>query len=459
MEKMSHSLYTLEIFLILFSIGGILGFIGHIFLAIPLAFLFLFWFFVAALFMLLQFPRTFLFFLIIVRMSLDYTSEYISIPVTQSVSITLSQITGVAVFALMTIFFFFRRATLANPPLKTPMIILFLWGCATFVYSVAPQETLKEIIRIADVFLLYVLSFSVFNTKDSFKRLLQVILLSAILPLSFALSQYVLGIGLSDAFVSIPRIFGTFAHPSVLGLYLLIIFTIGWLYGLLYAKSSTNRTGIMFLMLVVTAVIGMTYARIIWIDCMILALLLSYVTWGKRMLPIAIIGILFFLSLPTVQERFADVTQKSVDSSILWRIQLWNDMIDYTFLSSAQYFGQGLNTAQTVIGNYRGQTYGDVEPHNDALKFFLEGGYIGLALFVVYTVWVAWYLFRKYQNAPNVPAKTVAFFLLVLWALITLASMSDNVFKNTPVQWIFWILLGAASRAYFIPSLKTHSHA
>lgn len=436
-------------FLTLFSVCSVVALFGIVFFSLPVLSIYAVWITLGALYLLIRDPKILLFLIILARMSLDYTSEFITFPLTQTIFLTLSQATALFVFAIGLFYAVTHIRTFKQLPLKFPIAMLMLWGIATLTYTIHPGETLREVIRMGDVFLLFFLSYHLISNKEYFKQLLNVILLASAIPLIAGFVQHFLGLGYPDIYAPVPRIFGTFSHPSVLGLYMLIMFAVGWLYGMLYAKTPRQWAPLIAYLSVVALLIGFTYARIIWIDLVLLCFIFSLFMWGKKILPWILLAITFVALLPPVQERFADIQDRSVDSSVLWRLQLWGDMVDYTSLQENQLLGSGLNTARTLIGEYRGSTYGDADPHNDFLKFYLEGGFIGLGVYIVFLFWIAFFLFQKFLGVQEKEQRVLSLFLLTLWGLIILAGLSDNVFKNTPVQWLYWILLGASLRVFF----------
>ncbi len=102
-----------------------------------------------------------------------------------------------------------------------------------------------------------------------------------------------------------------------------------------------------------------------------------------------------------------------------------------------------MDTAPLVSERLRGTALGPNETHNDFVKFFVEGGWVGLGVFLFYLTSLLYILIKNYRLCPKNSALRISFGILILFFLsIELASLTDNVFKNTPVQWLFFIVLG-----------------
>jgi len=98
-----------------------------------------------------------------------------------------------------------------------------------------------------------------------------------------------------------------------------------------------------------------------------------------------------------------------------------------------------MNTFPLVSENIRGIKLGSNDSHNDYVKFFVEGGVIGLAIFLISLFLIGRLFFLASRSTPESAIQSAFMLLLILFAVLEIAALSDNVFKNTPVQWIFFI--------------------
>jgi O-antigen ligase len=161
--------------------------------------------------------------------------------------------------------------------------------------------------------------------------------------------------------------------------------------------------------------------------------------------PILLFFALLLITIPFVQERVVDIFEMSADSSVLWRINIWKDGINQVFVENRFLFGFGLDTFPAVITNLHTQEFGSPDTHNDFVKFFVEGGVVGL---LVYIFWMGWFfvrLFLLFFDAKKEKRNDVEmyFIIFIFFLCIGMASLSDAVFKSTPLQWVLWITIGS----------------
>lgn len=106
--------------------------------------------------------------------------------------------------------------------------------------------------------------------------------------------------------------------------------------------------------------------------------------------------------------------------------------------------GSGMDTFPKVSESIRGTNHGPNDPHNDFVKLFVEGGIVGLSIFILYLFSLGYLLIKKYRESRKESALKLAFGILFIFFLtLELSALTDNIFKNTPVQWLFFIAFGA----------------
>ncbi len=436
-NKTFLALLVLGIFIFLGLLSIIFSFSYFFAVAISLGFLSIILFFKDPLLLLCS--------LIIIRMSLDYSSNFLYFKIAENVSLSLSQLVGIAIALLGGMLLIFKRKNLKNFSLLLPFLIMILWGGFTLFFSVSPKESFQEIVRIFDLLVVSALAFTSITSKKDFKKLLLAILISAFLPIIFGVYQFIFNIGFQDNSVSIPRIFGTFSHPNVFSMYLFGIISLAFLYIFTVAENKKARFFCGLFVLVNTIILLLTYTRIAWIALLFFIGVLGVMRFRKLIIPLIIIPILLFAFSPEFQKRISETINPSADSSIVWRENLWKDAINKTIADKDTLTGSGINTFPIISQSARGIALGSNESHNDFVKFFIEGGLLGLGVFIIYLGTIISILLKqKKLNRKNPKLALVFEILLVMFLAIIISSLSDNIFKNTPLQWIFWITLGGS---------------
>jgi O-antigen ligase len=391
-----------------------------------------------ALFLYTRRPLIFLTLLIITRMSIDFSAESTSFAI-DTFSISLSQILGLGIATIGIISVFHFREHLRLFPLNIPFLIIFLWGLTSLSFSLSPILGVQELLRFFSIWSIGFLAYATVKSRDDARALFLALFCSAILPILFGIYQFMNGIGLEDENVSIPRIFGTFSHPNVFSLYLATLAGITILFLLSFTKDLKEKMWSAAFLLILSLTLLLTYTRIGWIALFLFLVLVALYRFRLALVPLLLVPILLYAVVTPIRDRVDESLTPTVDSSLTWRQGIWHDTITATRMDSHRFVsGSGMNTFPLVSESIRGMKLGSNDSHNDFVKFFVEGGIIGLALFLLSLFLVGRALFLAIRTGQGVLRS--AFVLTgILFLVLEIAALSDNVFKNTPVQWLFFI--------------------
>jgi O-antigen ligase len=387
-------------------------------------------------------PLLLLSLLLVARMSLDYSSEFFQISF-RDYHMTLSQALGGAIAALGALLLFLQRKKLGSFPLLFPFGLLIAWGLSTAAYSIAPATTLKEVLRLFDLFSLAFFAFAAVKSRDDVRTLFLAFFASSLLPILFGAYQSVYGIGFEDADVSIPRIFGTFSHPNIFSLYLFTIIVFALLALFLFVRNRRERVVLWGFLGLLLLMLFLTYARVAWVALFLFGVFLAFFRYRLLLFPILLLPLVLFAFSGTFQSRVAESLHPDPDSSIVWRQTLWHDVTLKSVQDGRRLLGSGMDTFPIVSESLRGTRLGSNDPHNDFVKFFVEGGYLGLAVFALYLFSIFFILLSRFLRTNDPWLRTAFGFLILLFLVLEIAALSDNIFKNTPVGWLFFIALGA----------------
>ncbi len=389
-------------------------------------------------------PLLFLLCIIPFRMALDFSGEFFLMRIADKVFLTPSQLIGMQVFLICIIFFlFFPKAKEAFRGLF-PVWIFFLWAVVSIVFSVAPFETARDLIRIFDIFALTSIAFVVTKSFVDVKRILFAILLSSIIPICFGVWQFVTGSWFPNEPDNLNRIYGTFGHPNAFGMYLFALTVFSFIFFRLFAHSHRERVFALAVGIFSLTLMFLTLSRVSWVIFFFFFFALAVLKFRKLLIGMFFIPFFFFLTVPSVQDRTLELFRPSVDSSVLWRINIWNETISRTIVEDRVIFGFGFSTFSSVVGALESVEFGSLDAHNDFVRFFVEGGIIGLMMYLFWMGMFVLILFNLSRDVGrNEKDRELFLYLLIFFLAWILASFSDAVFKSTPIQWIFWIFLGA----------------
>lgn len=388
-------------------------------------------------------PIIFLTCIIPFRVILDYFGETILFQIGES-SFNYSRVFGIGIFILCGIFFALNRQFIKFTRIFWPFWILFFWGMISYFYSIEPYSTVKELLRIFYIFALATIAYGLSLNTENIKKLITGVIFSAVIPLIFGIEQFFSGNGYVGEYDSLNRVYGTFGHPNVFGTYLFIIIAVIFIYIRFYAKNLLETTLLWCIGICSFLIMLATYSRVSWVMFLVFFLISSLLFYRKLFLAIITGSIFLFLLFPSIQSRINDIFIPSSDSSILWRFQIWQDAISQVFLSKKELFGFGLDTFSSVISSLHTRQFGSANAHNDFVKFFVEGGIVGFSCYIFFMGWFLFDFLRKYLEKSRDKNQRELFLVFgILFFCIFLASFSDMIFWNTPLNLVFWILAGA----------------
>ncbi|NCU41419.1 MAG: O-antigen ligase family protein [Candidatus Moranbacteria bacterium] len=401
-------------------------------------------------------PLTLLETLLIMRPSLDRISETttIIIPFTENFSLSIAQGFGAMVVLLGILFFIQKRKSFWKMPLSLVFTILLLWGSLTLLYSENISRTLYELFRLFSIFFIFTFSYYLITNRQRFIRLLLAITLSTLIPVLTAWMQFFLGIGYTDVAFSVPRMYGTFTHPNIFALYLII--AMGAVLSLFVLLPDKKHRFLLFFPLgTLFLALIFTYARAAWGTFFIFIGIFTLFKYPKAIPFLIITPLVLFFASTTIQDRFSDAFNFSPSSSFVWRVNLWKDTIGKTLQENKEVFGYGLNTFEQVAEDLRGLRFVVNDPHSEFVRSFVEGGYIGFGIFLFFSLAPVWLLWKKRlffsSQSPTRQTQQASDVFLLLWALVIallLLSFTDHVLRSTMAQWILWAMIGGALGTY-----------
>ena len=405
------------------------------------------------------FGEYFILILLAGRPAIDYWRDYNLIS-TRLFDINTNAAVAVFLLVWSVIFFIKNHQYFKQLPLKIPWLLFTIWCAASFFYTYNLVATITETIKLASLFGLFGICY-IMTQKDQalFKNgFLKAATAAAIIPIAMGLYQFITRTGIDIDEVS-NRIYGTFAHPNVLGTFalLLLIIVVREILAteqtqadlLDLKKDSSLKWATLFLLFIIL----LTYTRIAWIGSALLFLIIGF-RYYKKLLAytlgaLLLVYILFFpinrylvnnyninlQSSPIVLR----LTARNQDSdSIRWRTNLITKVLP---LFKEKYLvGYGYGTFARVwddnkdIENLWDNTS---EAHNDYIKVAFESGVIGLALFLLIFVVL---LYRQMSYATRHQWQNIVF-VASIFIYLTL-SLSDNMLHHTPVIWWFWAVWG-----------------
>ena len=340
----------------------------------------------------------------------------------------------ISAFIFMMVFYKFRIHKLRL--FEVSLLFFFIFYCATGIYARYPLDSIRLIVAIILVLIVYFIMRFIFSAI-SIKELEKAILLSGIgfnvLSLAlFAFGAYTLGFDFVGNGVraygilldrGVPRLIGTFSDPN--------IFAFGNFLFFYYYVTHLKEKGAKLGLLLSATTLLLTFSRGAYLAVLLGGLLLFLTAKAKTKMKIMLLGppILYVLILAAsklfnmdivkiVGDRFSESTTDSGSG----RFEIWENGLK--LFTDNPVFGIG-------IYNYRAYSNAlfnnDHYMHNTFLEVLTESGVIGFTLYLIVFVWV-FYDFYIHRNSAIDIRYLFATFVSMLLFMSSLSLVASEVF-------------------------------
>ncbi len=392
-----------------------------------------------------------LFIFLFIRPLIDFATELKLFSV-GSVTINLLFVYGALMLLFSLIVFLYDYHDLREKRITTLWLLFIAWSTVSLLYSFDVFGSIKELSRYLSIFFSFALGVMLIKKSKDLTQLIKVIIFSSIIPAAFAVSQLYFRNGLMED--GINRAFGTFAHPNMLAYYLLLPITLSVFLFLTIKKDRIEAYGYLIISLFLSVILVFTYTRGAYVALLLIFLIVGLLKF-RKFLAFAGLGLLllYLIAIP-FQERFNTIFQSNPYGSISWRLNLYYD--SFSYIKQSPIIGQGVGLAETVISNNRDFRLGATQPHNDYIRLALDGGIIGVILYLILIIALFFELIRLYKKENRTRLKMLNVFILAFTISIYAMSIGDNILNDTTLEWHFWALVGGLIAAQTIkkPALE-----
>lgn len=453
MEKINTVKKNNSPIFIIFGIYSVLAFLITLFWPTEFINLFLLLVILAIFLASLFYPRWGFLILLVFRTAFDYIGSEQALFKIASIAVSFTFLSGVLLIILAGIEIVKRRQTIFKIKVFWPWV-LFL-GLITFLslFSFDKSASLINLFRLLSFFSAFVFGYFIFDTPKKLTSLARVIIFSAIIPAGVAWFQLYNRSGFFDG--QQWRLVGTFTHPNMLALYLVLVICLTLFVALNLRKNAVERIPYVLLSIFFVIPLIFTYTRIAWL-ALAFVLFAVGVYRFKKLLVISILSVLaLYVFVPFFQERLNTLSGVGVSDSSSWRLDLWRDI--WSYIKAQPWWGYGPGTASVFLKKNIPRLLMETEPHNDYLRIWLEAGIFSLlAYFWIFVDYLKkmWQGF-KLETRPRL--KMLIFFMIVFTLSLLGASLTDNVLKDAVMQWEFWVLSGGVFSAINIYQHKKKS--
>lgn len=388
--------------------------------------------------------------LLIFRTAFDYLGSEQELFKLFSISVSFTFLMGVILIGLASLELIKHRHKLSTLSLFWPWLIFL--GATIFLsfFSFDKQASLINFFRLLSFFSAFVFGYFIFDTPKKLTNLARVIIFSAIIPAGVAWWQLINRTGFYDG--ERWRLVGTFTHPNMLAIYLVLVISLTLFVALNLRKNAVERIPYALLVIFFSIPLLFTYTRVAWLALAFILFSVGVYRFRKLLLISILSVFLLYLFAPFFQDRISTLSSVGTTDSSSWRLDLWRDIIGYIKINP--WFGYGPGTASVFLEKNIPRLMMETEPHNDYLRIWLESGIFVLLsylwIFIDYLKRM-WHGF-KIETRPRL--KMLIFFLIFFTISLGGASMTDNILKDAVMQWEFWALSGGVFAAIHLTSHK-----
>ncbi|MBE6631597.1 MAG: hypothetical protein E7623_02725 [Ruminococcaceae bacterium] len=338
------------------------------------------------------------------------------------------------------------------------MLVIALGG----IVSVSRGDSIKSAMVFVCFMLGYFLTVNLIKTEEWVKRCVLAVSTGAVVVSLVGIYENFFGTALSiwhdeEMFEGISgRVVSTFENPNVLGEYLVMcvpfLFT-----AFICTKSKNARLGAFVCSLVCGACLIYTWSRGAWLG-FAFALIIYLLIWSKKAMLFMCFGVfalpLIPLVLPdSIAQRIGSIGNLT-DTSTAYRVNIWKGTVN--MISELWVGGIGIGTS-AFSRIYTQYSLSGIEraphAHNLYLQIIAETGIVGILIFLGLIVIFAQSCLSFYTkdcingDAPDKRAKMVSAAAFCGIAAVLLQGMTDYIWYNYRVFFMFWLIMGLAIAA------------
>jgi O-antigen ligase len=393
------------------------------------------------------------FVLLVFRTTFDYIGSEQALFSLFSIPISFTFLAGVMLIAIS--FLEVIKKKIKKDDLKIFIPWMIFLGANIFLsfFSFDKQASLVNFFRLLSFFSAFVFGYLIFNTSGKLTNLARLIIFSAIIPSTVAWWQLVNRGGFYDG--ERWRLVGTFTHPNMLAIYLVLVICLTLFVTLNLRKNAIEKIPYGLLAIFFIVPLLFTYTRVAWLAIAFILFAVGVYRFRKLLLISILAFFLLYLFAPFFQDRIATLSGIGAADSSSWRLELWRDMAGY--IKANPWFGYGPGTASSFLGKNIPRLLVETEPHNDYLRIWLESGIFVLLLYFWIFIDYLKRLWFGFKNESRPRFKMLIFFLILFTIAMGGASLTDNVLKDAVMQWEFWALSGGVLAVINISNHKKKS--
>jgi len=389
------------------------------------------------------------------KFNLSFLSGWLNLP---ELSVNLTVGIYLLAIAITIVHFVFGKVRFWKAPFFYYLLPILIYFPLTIFWSAHPVVSFAEVIFFVTPLLLYLLAFDLFRTGKELKKVMLAVILSSVLPVAVGALQFLKGDFFYEPDSDLGRLSGTLGHPNPFGLFLMlaIMFSVIYIFSV-RDKQEHWRRFLMIYLVPLAGIFYLTYSRTAWITLFIF--LLFFLVTKKKYIWQAIGVFVIIASLimifPAPRERVAGIFERSMFDSVYARQQILQ--LGIAEFKEKPAFGYGIGQFEEVIMNAKESAEGSSLPHNDLVRFAVEGGIVAAVLYLIMSIGLIarLFYFTKNNSERNNPSAAIDSksdislymvgrgLLIISVLFLVLTGMFEAISTKTVMLIGFWSVLGA----------------
>ena len=302
----------------------------------------------------------------------------------------------------------------------------------------------------------YFLTTSIVNSKTELLKTVSILSVSLILVSAYGLYQNFTG-NISaewidtEMFDSIAgRVVSTFENPNMLGLYLILLLPI-IAAGFVGEGKWWNKPGHIIAFAAGAACLIYTWARGAWLGfifaTVVFLLMLNRKTMGVLLAGIVALPVIIPFLPESIVSRFSSIGNLT-DTSTNYRVYIWRGSVNML----SDYWLTGIGVGGEAFGRiYPYYSFAGIEKaphaHNLFLQLFIEVGIFGFILFAAVLICLFQSGFTLAKRGEDRTVRLIGCGALCGTLASLVQGMTDYVWYNYRVFFVFWLVIGICSAA------------
>ena len=360
------------------------------------------------------------------------------------------RIVSVVIPVLLVVRLLIDKKQVSRVPLFPLWTVYFIYSVLVLTQTLINASALAYldlVFRVLNGYLGYIMIQSYFADRDSFRKLLRLILLASLFPLGVFAYQFATGTVWREqtVMIGLERLSGLYHDIGNQRTYILQFLAAMLLYWSYYLQPGRNF--FQKSILVMLAGIGMMSLYFSYTKAGVLIFLLWLVIWtvGKRSLVPALIVIPVVLIVNIYSDNKVAEEIELMYSREVTALTSEGSTVHGEDVTKRAFAGRGF-LWEKYIGLYMNapiaqKIFGTGNPraaHNDFLAILLMTGLVGLILYISLLVSIGIRVVRNYMRERN-PLNIMAVMLFAMW-LVDSIGLVPSFYPN--YQWLVWGMIG-----------------